>query len=55
MVSNTPDSKGFDVSQVAMIINYDLPEDALAYLSRGGRRGRYGRRGTVINLVASEL
>ncbi|KAL5724351.1 RNA helicase [Ranunculus cassubicifolius] len=51
-------SRGFDQSQVNLIINYDLPvkyelqePDYEVYLHRCGRAGRFGRKGAVFNLL----
>jgi len=58
-------SRGFDVQQVALVINFDLPyvtdrhtgqvdQDKMSeYLHRIGRSGRYGRKGVAINFVSS--
>jgi translation initiation factor 4A len=63
LVSTDLLSRGIDVQQVSLIINFELPfvmtrecdidEDRMAeYLHRIGRSGRYGRRGIAINLVS---
>jgi translation initiation factor 4A len=46
-------SRGIDVQQVNVVINYDIPsnENKESYLHRIGRSGRYGRKGLAINLV----
>jgi len=44
-------ARGIDVQQVNMVINYDLPLKNDSYLHRIGRSGRYGRKGTAINLI----
>jgi superfamily II DNA/RNA helicase len=58
-------SRGFDVQQVSLVINFDIPyvtdrntgginEDSMAeYLHRIGRSGRFGRKGLAINLVSN--
>lgn len=57
-------ARGFDVQQVKLVINFDVPyvldDEALPdpkrmaeYLHRIGRSGRFGRKGMAINLVAS--
>lgn len=43
--------RGFDVQQVQLVINYELPRDGKDYVHRIGRCGRKGRKGIVINLV----
>lgn len=46
-------ARGIDVSQVSLVINYDLPLSRENYLHRIGRSGRYGRKGVAINFVTS--
>jgi translation initiation factor 4A len=43
-------SRGIDVQQVSLVINYDLPTQFESYIHRIGRSGRYGRKGVSINL-----
>lgn len=45
-------SRGIDVQQVSLVINFELPTDTSSYIHRIGRAGRYGRKGTTINLVS---
>ncbi|KAI9632635.1 P-loop containing nucleoside triphosphate hydrolase protein [Dioszegia hungarica] len=47
-------SRGIDVQQVSLVINYDLPINREAYLHRIGRSGRFGRKGVAINFVTVE-
>ena len=42
-------SRGIDVPQVNLVINYDLPLKIESYIHRIGRSGRYGRKGVAIN------
>lgn len=51
-------ARGFDVSTVTLVINYDLPIDRTThkpafdtYLHRIGRSGRFGRKGAAFNFV----
>ena len=44
-------ARGFDVQQVSLVINFDLPFDKESYIHSSGRCGRWGRKGCVINLV----
>ena len=44
-------SRGIDVQQVSLVINYDLPRDVETYIHRIGRSGRFGRKGVGINFV----
>ncbi|XP_022532711.1 ATP-dependent RNA helicase DDX19A isoform X3 [Astyanax mexicanus] len=53
-------SRGIDVEQVSVVINFDLPldkdgnPDNETYLHRIGRTGRFGKRGLAINMVENE-
>ncbi|KAL3655725.1 hypothetical protein CASFOL_000121 [Castilleja foliolosa] len=47
-------SRGIDVQQVSLVINYDLPTKPGDYLHRIGRSGRFGRKGVVINFVTKD-
>ncbi|KAG5519678.1 hypothetical protein PMAC_001834 [Pneumocystis sp. 'macacae'] len=50
-------ARGIDISQVNMVVNYDIPLDHMSrpdpqtYLHRIGRTGRFGRIGVSINFV----
>ena len=46
-------SRGKDVFQVNLVINYDMPKVEI-YISRVGRSGRFGRKGAAINLITPE-
>ena len=45
-------SRGIDVQQLSLVINYDLPREKETYIHRIGRSGRYGRKGVAINLIS---
>lgn len=53
-------ARGVDVDNVCLVINYDPPTDRFGnpdyetYLHRIGRTGRFGRKGTAINLIDDE-
>jgi translation initiation factor 4A len=47
-------ARGIDVQQVSLVINYELPLQMDNYIHRIGRSGRYGRKGTAINLLSNE-
>jgi superfamily II DNA/RNA helicase len=51
LISSNVTSRGIDIQQVAVVINFDLPKDIHNYLHRIGRSGRWGRKGTGINLI----
>jgi len=44
-------SRGIDVKEIAMVINYDLPESASDYVHRIGRTGRAGLTGKAISFA----
>ena len=44
-------SRGIDIQQVSLVINYDLPKDTEVYIHRIGRSGRYGRKACSINFA----
>jgi len=47
-------ARGLDVSQVSLVINYDLPNNRELYIHRIGRSGRFGRKGVAINFVKED-
>lgn len=53
-------SRGIDILQVTLVINFDMPLDANGYpdsetyLHRIGRTGRFGRTGVSINFVHND-
>ncbi|KAG2490675.1 hypothetical protein HYH03_010844 [Edaphochlamys debaryana] len=60
LISTDVLSRGFDVSQVTLVINYDVPVERdgttpayETYLHRIGRSGRFGRKGAAFNLTCT--
>ena len=53
LISSDITSRGIDIQQVGVVINYDIPNDKHNYLHRIGRSGRWGRKGIAINFVTS--
>jgi len=51
LISSNVTSRGIDIQQVSVVINFDLPKDIHTYLHRIGRSGRWGRKGTGINFI----
>ena len=47
-------ARGVDFKGVQMVINYDLPQSAVAYIHRIGRTGRAGQEGTAVTLFTEE-
>ncbi|KAG0091311.1 RNA helicase required for poly(A+) mRNA export [Podila epicladia] len=60
LISTNLLARGIDVSNVNLVINYDLPAkvdgtaDLDAYIHRIGRTGRFGRIGVTVNFVHDE-
>eukprot|EP00123_Amoebidium_parasiticum_P019592 comp27371_c0_seq1/m.47152 comp27371_c0_seq1/g.47152 ORF comp27371_c0_seq1/g.47152 comp27371_c0_seq1/m.47152 type:complete len:512 (-) comp27371_c0_seq1:388-1923(-) len=61
LISTDVLARGIDISQVNVVINYDIPikyetrkPDTETYLHRIGRTGRFGRRGLGINFCYDE-
>lgn len=54
LISTDVWARGIDVQQVSLVINYDLPTDKENYIHRIGRSGRFGRKGTAINLITKD-
>jgi ATP-dependent RNA helicase SrmB len=46
-------ARGLDISDVDLVLNYDLPRSGDDYLHRTGRTGRAGATGLAISLVAA--
>lgn len=51
LISSNLTSRGIDIQQVGVVINFDIPKDVHNYLHRIGRSGRWGRKGTGINFI----
>lgn len=51
LISTDLTSRGIDIQQVSVVINYDVPFNKHVYLHRIGRSGRWGRKGLSINFV----
>lgn len=59
LISTDVLARGFDVSQVTLVVNFDIPMERdgrtpnyETYLHRIGRSGRFGRKGAAFNLMA---
>lgn len=46
-------SRGIDIQQISLVINYDIPNNIESYIHRIGRSGRFGRKGTAINFITN--
>ncbi len=47
-------SRGIDIKEINMVINYDVPHDAEDYVHRIGRTARVNTRGEAITLVSQK-
>lgn len=47
-------ARGIDCQQLSLVINYELSSNLENYVHRIGRAGRFGRKGTTINLLLPE-
>mmetsp|Transcript_34021 Transcript_34021/g.76595 ORF Transcript_34021/g.76595 Transcript_34021/m.76595 type:complete len:397 (-) Transcript_34021:658-1848(-) len=52
LISTDLVSRGIDIQQVCLVINYDLPKMKEVYIHRIGRSGRFGRKGVAINFLS---
>lgn len=56
LVSSDLLSRGFDIQDLSLMINFDVPIGSMGletYIHRIGRTGRYGRKGLALSLVRS--
>jgi len=51
LISSNITSRGIDIQQVSVVINFDIPKCVHNYLHRIGRSGRWGRKGVGINFI----
>ena len=47
-------SRGIDIDDISLIINYDVPHDSEDYVHRIGRTARAGEKGMAITLISQE-
>ncbi|MES2385919.1 MAG: DEAD/DEAH box helicase [Pseudomonadota bacterium] len=47
-------SRGIDIAQLPVVVNYDLPRSAQDYLHRIGRTGRAGESGLAVSFVSAD-
>jgi superfamily II DNA/RNA helicase len=46
-------SRGIDIAQLPVVVNYDLPRSAVDYVHRIGRTGRAGESGIAVSFVSA--
>ncbi len=54
LIATDVSARGIDISDVDMVINYDLPDIAEQYIHRIGRTGRGKRKGEAVSFCAPE-
>ncbi|MCB0689392.1 MAG: DEAD/DEAH box helicase, partial [Saprospiraceae bacterium] len=54
MISTDVSGRGIDIPEVALVVNYDIPDEMEYYVHRVGRTGRGERRGLAISFCSSE-
>ncbi len=54
LVATVVAARGIPVQDIAIVINYDLPEVAENFIHRVGRTGRAGERGVASTLFVSK-
>ena len=47
-------SRGIDIAQLPVVVNYDLPRSAVDYVHRIGRTGRAGESGLAVSFVSAD-
>jgi len=53
LIATDVSSRGIDIPNVDMVINYDLPEQSENYVHRVGRTGRASKKGKAISFCSS--
>jgi ATP-dependent RNA helicase RhlE len=54
MVATDIAARGIDINELALVINYDLPDAAETYVHRIGRTGRAGKTGTALTFCSQD-
>ena len=55
LVATDVAARGLDIQALALVINYDVPEDAESYVHRIGRTARAGKAGKAITLACEKF
>ena len=54
LVSSDLMTRGIDIPNVNVVINFDFPKNAETYLHRIGRSGRFGHLGIAISFITND-
>ncbi len=54
LITTDISSRGIDIKELPLVINYSLPENTDDFTHRSGRTGRAGKSGYVISLLTTE-
>ncbi|MFQ5704217.1 MAG: DEAD/DEAH box helicase [Gemmatimonadales bacterium] len=54
LVATDVAARGIDVDDIAMVVNYDVPQDPEVYVHRVGRTARAGAEGTALTLMSPD-
>ena len=52
LITTDISSRGLDIRQCELVINYDLPYSPINFVHRAGRTGRLGNKGICLNFVS---
>lgn len=51
MIATNLASRGLDIQDIELVVNYDFPDSIEDYIHRIGRTGRAGRTGNAITII----
>ena len=51
LVATDVAARGLDVDRIGLVVNFDVPREAEAYVHRIGRTGRAGRHGEAVTFL----
>lgn len=54
LVATDVASRGIDIDDISLVVNYHLPEEAATYVHRIGRTARAGKTGIAVSVSSSE-
>jgi ATP-dependent RNA helicase DDX51/DBP6 len=54
VVSTDVITRGIDIADIDVVVNYDVPKHATTYIHRAGRTGRAGKSGLVVSMTESK-